>query len=88
MLLEVVSIYDEKLGAYSQPSFVASTGVALRSFQDQVNSPQSPMNAHPEDYTLYHIGKYDDTTGELIPLSQCGMEISAIIKATDVAEKR
>lgn len=88
MLLEVVSIYDVKLGAYSQPSFVASKGVAMRSFCDQVNTVGSPMNSHPEDYALYHIGKFEDTTGELIPLNFNGLEVEEIIKASDCIEKR
>lgn len=83
MILEVVSIYDEKLGAYSQPSFVASKGVALRSFTDQVNNQSSPLNAHPSDYTLFRIGQFDDVTGELIPLGVNGLEVELIAKASD-----
>lgn len=88
MLLEVVSIYDSKLGAYSQPSFVASIGVAVRSFSDQVNSPQSPMNAHPEDYELFHIGKFDDVTAELISLGDTGLVVECIAKAKDFIQKQ
>lgn len=88
MLLDVVSIYDLKLGAYSQPSFVASRGVAMRSFTDQVNNPQSPMHLHPEDYSLYHIAKFNDETGDFLPISDDGTSVALIVKASDCISKQ
>lgn len=64
MLLQIISIYDAALGAYMQPSFVASNGVALRSFSDLVNNPQSEISKHPEDYALYALGTFNDVDGE------------------------
>lgn len=88
MLLEVVSIFDKQLGAYSQPSFVASKGVALRSFTDQVNSSSSPMHLHPEDYSLFRIAQFDDVSGEFIPLSSDGLCVELIINAIDCVSKQ
>lgn len=87
MLLDVVSIYDLKLGAYAQPTVVATTAVAMRSFTDQVNNPQSPMFAHPEDYSLYHIAKFNDETGDFLPISDDGTTVALIVKASDCIQK-
>jgi len=44
--------------------FTIAVGEALRHFEDEVNNPQSPLYKHPEDYTLFHLGQYDETTGQ------------------------
>lgn len=64
----VFAVRDRALNAYMQPFFVASAGVAVRSFSDEVNRTESPMNGHPEDYDLYHLGFYSEDTGRMEPL--------------------
>lgn len=63
MILQVFSIYDSASGLYAQPSIMASKGVAIRSFTDQVNDPNSIISKHPDDYSLYYLADYDDETG-------------------------
>lgn len=63
MVLQVLSIFDKALGAYSRPMFVPSRGVAVRSFQDELNDPKSEFSRHPTDYELYHVGEYNDEIG-------------------------
>lgn len=63
----IFAVRDRAIDAFNQPIFVRAQGEALRSFIDEVNNPQSPMNAHPEDYDLYLLGAYDEDTGELVP---------------------
>lgn len=63
MKLQLVSVYDAKAEVYSPPIAVPTLGMAERSFADEVNNPQSQYNKHPEDYTLFHLGEYDDATG-------------------------
>ncbi len=90
MLLEVVSIYDLKLQAYSQPSVVPTTGVALRSFTDQVNASGSHLGAHPEDYSLVRLGTFNDVTGEFSQSrnENGDFELNVIINATDCVAKQ
>jgi len=70
MKMQVVSVLDVAAQAYGRPAFVAALGAATRSFADEVNRPgaDNVLNAHPEDFQLFHIGEFDDFTGELIPL--------------------
>lgn len=63
MLYRVVAIRDRAADLFSVPSFVVSTGAAVRSFSDSVNAPDSAIHAHPEDYDLYELGTFDDNTG-------------------------
>lgn len=64
MKLEMVAVYDTKAQAYGTPNFVVSLGIAIRSFADEVNRPDANnvLYRHPDDFVLYHLGSYDDTT--------------------------
>lgn len=66
----VCAVRDNKMDAFMQPFFVKSLGVAVRSFADEVNRKDSPMNQHPEDYELFHIGYYSEDFGMLAPLDK------------------
>lgn len=59
----IVAVKDHALDAFNTPFFVPTEGVAVRSFKDEVNRPESPMGAHPEDYDLYKLGEYDERRG-------------------------
>ncbi len=63
MRMKAFTIYDTKAKAYLPPFFLGETGQAVRHFTDAVNDGQSAFNKHPEDYTLFEIGGYDDATG-------------------------
>ena len=61
--LQVVSVFDRAIQAFGRPVFVPAVGAALRSFGDEINRADSEMHAHPDDFELYHLGQFDDTTG-------------------------
>jgi hypothetical protein len=66
MKLFVIAIFDHAMQAYTPPSYFAAVGQALRGFQDQVNDPKddnNPVAKHPEDYDLFKLAEYDDSTG-------------------------
>lgn len=65
----VVAVRDRAMDAFMQPFFAPALGLAIRSFGDEVNRPESPMFSHPDDYDLYHIGTYDDAIGAIEPCS-------------------
>ena len=60
MVYGVYSVYDKAIGAYGRPMFLQSDGQCLRSFIDEVNNPESGMHKHPEDYSLFKLGSWDD----------------------------
>lgn len=65
MQMLMFSIYDEKAEMYSRPFYAITVGEAIRTFTDAVNSENSPYNRHPEDYTLFSVGQFDDQLAEL-----------------------
>lgn len=62
MILQVFTVHDQKAGAYLPPFYFTTKGQALRAFGDSVNDPQHSFAIHPEDYTLFDLGTYDDAT--------------------------
>ena len=66
MNLSVFCIHDVKAGAYLPPFFLPQVAMAARTFADCVNDPTHAFGKNPQDYTLYHLGSYDDNTAEII----------------------
>lgn len=64
MIRVICVVRDIKADAYGQPMFVQSTGVALRSFTDEVNraSEDNMLYQHPEDFELFTVGTFNDET--------------------------
>ncbi len=65
MRLNIYSIFDTASGLYLRPLFAQSDGQALRTFYDCATSAENEIGSHPEDYTLFRLGMFDDNTGEL-----------------------
>lgn len=59
MKLLCFAVYDAKAEAYLRPFFAETKGLAMRSFSDAVNDPAHEMCRHAEDYTLFHIGVFN-----------------------------
>ena len=65
--LVMYAIYDKAVKDYMRPFFFRADGEAIRAFIDDVNSPDSVMNKHPEDYTLFRVGRWYSFDGTLVP---------------------
>lgn len=68
MKLQAFTVYDVKAESYTRPFFEQSTATAVRAFTDAVNEEGQDFNRHAEDYTLFHVGDFDDQTGTFTPL--------------------
>lgn len=60
------SVYDLKAAAYNAPFMQPTHGCAERQFLDWAQQAGSSIQAHPEDYTLMHVGDFDELTGQLV----------------------
>lgn len=78
MKLFVYAVHDVKAGTFMTPFFMQSNGAAIRSFFDAVKDTNHPISKHPEDYTLFHVGTWDDDSGQLV-----GIVPEAMVKALD-----
>jgi hypothetical protein len=65
MKLTLCTVKDRAADAYGRPMFVPSTGIAIRSFSDEINrqSEDNQMYNHSDDFDLYELGQFDDNTG-------------------------
>lgn len=62
----VLAIYDSKAELYGEPIVAVAVGVVVREFADRCSDGKSEYWKHPEDFTLFQIGVYDDSEGKLI----------------------
>jgi len=67
MITVICAALDKKARAYATPFFQAHVDVAIRAFKGAVNDPTHPIAKHPEDYSLWLIGTFDDNTGLITP---------------------
>ena len=67
MKLFMYSIFDVAAGVYDRPVVGRSDLEAVRVFTDMCNTAEHPVGKHPDDYTLFRIGIWDDNSGEIKP---------------------
>jgi len=63
MIYQIFSVYDSKVGAYLPPVFQRSKGEAIRAMEAALNEPSHAFAKTPDDFTLFHLGDYDDENG-------------------------
>lgn len=65
MNVQGYSVYDRAVKAFMPVFFARTDGEAIRSFGDLFSDPKHSFSQHPEDYVLYRVGAFDDSTGTL-----------------------
>jgi hypothetical protein len=64
MKLNVYAIFDTAAAVYKQPFMMRTDGEAVRGFMDLCIRDGNEINSHPEHFSLYKLGKFDDSTGK------------------------
>lgn len=64
MKLVACAVLDLATQCYGRPFFVNHPAQAVRSFQDEVNNPESEIAKHAKDYELWDCGSFDDSEGQ------------------------
>lgn len=71
----IFTVYDSKTAAYLPPFYMQTIPAAIRAITDTCNDPTHQFAMHPEDYILFHLGRFDDLTAkfdlESAPISLC-----------------
>lgn len=66
MQIQMFAVYDSCAKYYNNPFFMNSVGEAIRGFQDVAVDENTSIGRHPSDFTLFHIGYYENTTSEIV----------------------
>lgn len=67
--MHIVAIRDTKTDSFFTPQFVRSIGGFLRQLGDDITRPQpgtiaETMKLHPDQFEAWHLGDWEDETGE------------------------
>lgn len=65
--MQLYTIYDGTAESYFPPFCEDNNASAIRQFDDLIKDPQSRLNKHAADYSLWRIGRYRIDTGMLYP---------------------
>ena len=87
MDLHVYALHDVKAGVFMRPGFAVSLGSVVRELTDLVNGdPREVVAAHPEDFRLYKLGVFNDSTGlfTLTPLPDLVLDCASLKSAPGV----
>lgn len=91
MNLNIYTIFDQASETYMRPFFSHADGQAKRSFSDVANDPDHEIGKHPKDYSLWHIGIFDDNKAEIIPQQKkclmTALEAQAQNKPSDLFQR-
>ncbi len=66
MKVQLYGIFDQCSGIYEKPFFSTADDLVKREFQDVATSIDHPIAKHPEHYTLYRLGNFNNETGQII----------------------
>lgn len=82
----VFSVFDQKAKAFLPPFFMPTHGMATRVFSDCVNKDDHQFASHPEDYTLFEIGEFDDSNAKITPCSphNLGVGVQFVSEPADI----
>jgi len=88
--LKIFAIRDMKAECFiGLPWFNLTHAEAERNFLELAKDEKSMVSKYPDDFDLYHLGEYDKTTGNIIPLQTPNhMVKAAFIKSRNHAENR
>lgn len=69
MYFSIFTVHDIKAEAYLPPFTLPTRGLAIRAFNTMANDATHAFSQHPEDYTLFVLGTFDDSTGLIKPFA-------------------
>lgn len=64
MIMQYFSVRDQAIESFLPPFPAHTKGAAIRMFTDAVNNKDAQFATHKEDFSLWHVGSFDDQKGE------------------------
>ncbi len=66
MKVQCYAIFDTCSGIYEKPFFSTTDDLVKREFQDIAISADHPIGKHPEHYSLWRLGNFDNNNGKIL----------------------
>lgn len=85
MLRKMFAVYDDAVKGFMTPFFQHTENEAKRGFIDATRNTDK-IKDFPKDYSLYHIGDFDDSTGVLTHQER-PIPVMTAVEALQLAEK-
>lgn len=78
------SVFDSKAAVFGTPFFMPREAMAIRAFTDLVNDGRSMVSQHPEDFSLFKVGWFDDDKGVLHPSTHVNLCTASSLKKLEM----
>ncbi len=67
--MKIYAIRDTCVKAFLLPMYFQNNAAATRAIGDAVNkaTEENQFYQHPEHFQLYHLGEFDEDTGQITP---------------------
>ncbi len=66
MKVQCYGIFDQCSGIYEKPFFSITDDMVKREFQDIAMSADHPIAKHPEHYSLWRLGNFNNENGKIM----------------------
>lgn len=63
MIKQIYTVFDAAAQLFHQPFYTHNHATAKRSFENAVNDEHHEFSRNAMDFTLFHVGSYDEATG-------------------------
>ncbi len=68
MNTEILSVFDQAAERFMDPFAAVTIEFGLRGFKEACMQDGHQFNRFPEDYALYHVGRFNSELGVIEPL--------------------
>jgi len=76
--MNIYSIWDKKAHVALGPFFVRHEVDAIRRVQSAMSDPSTSLSKYPEDFSLRHLGIFDEETCIITPCNDQVVELSTL----------
>jgi len=88
MKTSMYSLFDRKVGAYSQPFYAFNHQVAQRCLRGVVSDHRSIVAQSPADFDLYFVGEFDDASALVVAAQPPVHVCNAVAVLSDDSSKK
>jgi len=89
MKAQIYAIWDTCTGIYEKPFFHTADDAVKREFQDVATAADHPIANHPEHYSVWRLGSFDNLNGNILDeKNECLWQaVEAIAQSQNVPPK-